>query len=63
MTVNEMIKKLEGIPEDAIVLSDSGWEADASSVDEVFFNEDDNEIVLTQFSHSSEYDGPSYRKL
>lgn len=42
------------IPEDVILLSDSGWELDATHMDGVFYNEETNTIVFTQ---ESEYEG------
>lgn len=50
---NELIK-FHGIPEDATLMSDSGWECSATDMDGVYYNAKDNIIVFTQ--DISEYD-------
>lgn len=41
------------IPSDAILMSDSSWELDATHMDGVFYNEETNRVVFTQ---GSEYE-------
>ena len=48
MTVNEMIEKLSKVPGNASVMSDSGWECDATDCSAMFYSEEDNIVVLTQ---------------
>lgn len=43
----EIIKK-NSIPEDAILLSDSGWECSATNMDGIYYNKKENIIVFTQ---------------
>lgn len=43
----EIIKK-NSIPEDAILLSDSGWECSATDMDGIYYNKKENIIVFTQ---------------
>ena len=38
------------IPEDAILMSDSGWECDPTHMDGVFYNQEANVVVFTQDS-------------
>jgi len=56
MTVGEFSKLIKdnNIPEDARMLSDSGWECDPTDMDGVFYNESKNEIMFTQTG--DEYD-------
>ena len=54
MTAEQMISILEQVPSDTFVLSDSGWECDATSCARAFYNKNDNLIVFTQ------YDGNDY---
>ncbi len=43
----EIIKK-NSIPEDAILLSDSGWECGTTDMDGIYYNKKENIIVFTQ---------------
>ena len=56
MTAGELfnIFKQNGIPNDAILMSDSGWECDATDMDGIYYNKQKNTVVFTQ--DISEYD-------
>lgn len=56
MTVNEMIETLAKVPGNAAVMSDSGWECDASECSCVFYCAENNEVILTQVDPPSAYD-------
>lgn len=59
MTFKELqnIIKDNNIPEDVHLLSNSGWECDATEMDGVYYNETLNEIVFTQGSFGNyQYD-------
>lgn len=59
MTVKELNRLLtaNNIPEDAILMSDSGWECGASDMDGVYYNSKENIIVFTQyFSEFEKYE-------
>lgn len=60
MKVDELfnIFKQNNIPNDAILMSDSGWECSASDMDGVYYNKLKNIVVFTQ--DISEFD--SYYK-
>lgn len=60
MTVGELfnILKQNDIPNNAVLMSDSGWECWASDMDGVYYNKLTNTVVFTQ--NISEYD--SYYK-
>lgn len=60
MTVNELfnIFRQNNIPNDAILMSDSGWECGATDMDGVYYNKLKNTVVFTQ--EISKYD--SYYK-
>ena len=60
MTVCELINifKQNNIPNDAILMSDSGWECFATDMDGVYYNKLENTVVFTQ--EISKYD--SYYK-
>lgn len=53
MTIGEFSKLIKdnNIPEDARMLSDSGWECGPSNMDGVYYNERKNEIVITQLGN------------
>lgn len=36
------------IPEDTVLMSDSGWECDATHMDGIFYNKEKGVIVFTQ---------------
>ena len=50
MTIGEFSKLIKdnNIPEDAIMLSDSGWECGPSDMDGIYYSEGKNEIMITQ---------------
>lgn len=50
MTYRELkeLIKINNIPEDVTLQSDSGWEIDATDMDGVFYNPEQNLIVFTQ---------------
>ena len=51
MTVKELNRILtaNNIPEDALLMSDSGWECGATDMDGVYYNSKENIIVFTQY--------------
>lgn len=57
--LNEILKK-NNIPEDAELMSDSGWECFATKMNGIYYNEDTNTIVFTQ--EGNEYDDYYDRK-
>jgi hypothetical protein len=62
--LKELIKK-HNIPANVKLLSDSGWECNATDMDGVFYNEKENHIVFTQeFEYSYEYlEDKDYKEL
>ncbi|MBO4314271.1 MAG: hypothetical protein J5838_08260 [Desulfovibrio sp.] len=50
MTFEELCRifREHGIPDDAHLLSDSGWECDETEMDGIWFNRERNEVVFTQ---------------
>ena len=56
MTVKELkqILTINNIPEDARLMSDSGWECCATDMDGVYYNPKENIVVFTQ--HFSEFE-------
>lgn len=62
MTVGKFVQILKenNIPEDAVMLSDSGWECSATDMDGVYYNRETNKIVFTQIG--GEYDHNYYNK-
>lgn len=50
MTVGKLaqILKENNIPEDAVMLSDSGWECSATDMDGVYYNKETNKLMFTQ---------------
>ena len=50
MTYSELAKLLSenNIPVDVHLMSDSGWECDATEMDGVYYNKGENTIVFTQ---------------
>ena len=45
--LHEIIKQ-NNIPEDVKLMSDSGWECNATEMDGVYYNREENVIVFTQ---------------
>ena len=58
MTAKELKEKLSkyNIPDDAILMSDSGWECDATDMDGIYYNEKENIVVFTQYFGQRDYD-------
>lgn len=56
MTFAQLYKLIETnhIPSDVTLMSDSGWECDATHMDGVYYNEEENVIVFTQHIHSND---------
>ena len=54
MTLDLLCKIYEenGIPKDALLMSDSGWECSASDMDGVFYSKEHNTVYITQGSWS-----------
>ena len=48
--INDIVKILsdKNIPSDARIMSDSGWEGDATDMDGVFYSRETNELVFNQ---------------
>lgn len=46
----ESIIKENNIPKDVKLMSDSGWECGPTDMDGVYYHEEDNKIVFTQYS-------------
>lgn len=66
MTIAKLNKILRenNIPEDATLMSDSGWECCASDTDGVYYRSEDNTVVLTQDYDNSYYNNnPDWVKL
>ena len=57
MTVKELkqILTTNNIPEDARLMSDSGWECCATDMDGVYYNPKENIVVFTQEEDYSDY--------
>lgn len=50
MTIGEFkqVLKEHDIPEDTLMLSDSGWECGPTDMDGIYYNESEKELVFTQ---------------
>lgn len=48
MTVKELTRILQILPEDCVVMSNSGWECDPTDIGAIWYNKDKNEAHLTQ---------------
>lgn len=61
MTIEKLnrILKENNIPKDAVLMSDSGREYWAADTDGVYYNAEDNIVVLTQEYDEDEYYGES----
>lgn len=57
MTLGQFIKKTKDLPKDAWLMSDSGWECNATDCDRAFYSPSQNIIVLTQ-TWDKDYDRP-----
>lgn len=62
MTVGKFtqIIKENNIPEDAVMLSDSGWECSSTDMDGVYYSKETNELVFTQ--RGDKYEREYYNK-
>lgn len=61
MTIAKLNKILKenNIPEDATLMSDSGWELSETDTDGVYYSSKDNTVVLTQDYDNSYYNSRS----
>lgn len=61
MTIAKLkrILKENNIPEDATLMSDSGWEVSETDTDGVYYSSEDNTVVLTQDYDNSYYNSRS----
>lgn len=57
--LNKIIKK-NHIPKNVTLLSDSGWECDATDMSGVYYNKNENVIVFTQRCSEYEKYDPNY---
>lgn len=57
MTFDKLQKIINdnNIPSDVKLMSDSGWECDATEMDGVYYNQTRNEIVFTQEGRDYDY--------
>lgn len=60
--LNDIIKK-NTIPENVRLLSDSGWECDATDMDCIYYCKDANELVFTQWDRSDYSEKSEYERL
>lgn len=62
MTIAKLNKILRenNIPEDATLMSDSGWECSETDTDGVYYRSEDNTVVLTQDYDNSFYNSSPY---
>ena len=56
MTKGKLIKIFAdyNIPDDAVLMSDSGWECNETEMDGVYYSPEENTVIFTQ--HFSEYE-------
>ena len=54
-----------GIPDDARLMSNSGWECDETDMDGIYYNSTENVIIFTQEGRDSdsEADDPLYKRI
>ena len=55
MKVSELIGKLSQVPGDTTVMSDSGWEIDATDCSRTFYSKEAGVVVFTQEYPSTQY--------
>ncbi len=62
MTIAEFEKIIKkcNIPEDVVMLSDSGWECNETDMDGIWYNEEEKQIVFTQ--RGDEYETHYFEK-
>lgn len=51
----QQIIKENNIPDDVKLMSDSGWECDATDMDGIFYNKKENILIFTQYYDDREY--------
>ena len=56
MTFKELqqVMNLYDIPKDVTLMSDSGWECDATDMNGAYYNEEENILVFTQYACSGD---------
>ena len=59
MTIGKLLTLIKDLPKDAVVMSDSGWECDATDCDGVYYSKKLNTLVLTQGYGEKKYFGHS----
>ena len=57
MTIGKLLNLIKDLSKDAVVMSDSEWECDATDCDGVYYSKEINTLVLTQGYGEKEYDG------
>ena len=61
--LSEVIRE-NNIPEDVKLVSDSGWECDATDMDGIYYNQEYNTLVFTQgFERDSYNDIDGWKRL
>ena len=57
MTFEKLSNLIESnnIPKDVKLMSDSGWECDATEMNGIFYNQEDNVLVFTQDKNDCNY--------
>lgn len=67
MTYKQLKEIIEAysIPDDVTMMSDSGWECDATHMNGVYYNVKENCMVFVQSPHSSDtyYKDPNWEKV
>lgn len=65
MTFGEVKRIFEqnNIPDSAKLMSDSGWECDATDMDGIYYNRAQNVVVFTQDFDSRDYIAPLWERL
>lgn len=61
MTTKKLIEILSVLPDDCVVMSNSGWECDPSDVEGIWYSEELNEVHLTQGGRYENREGYSCR--
>ena len=62
--LKEIVEKYS-IPEDVTMMSDSGWECDATHMNGIYYNAGENCMVFVQHPSSSDeyYKDPNWKKV
>lgn len=65
MTLGEVKRIFEqnNIPDSAKLMSDSGWECDATDMDGIFYSRAKNVVVFTQDYNNRDYSAPAWECL